>query len=74
MEIMIVKSKIKHKSKTVLGMIGNLVLDFMFYYITAYTTRYAIHVTSALGTTKKVHYTSLEEVRIKSFMTNSLQQ
>ena len=33
---MIANSKIKQKSKTILGVIRNLVLDFIFYFITAY--------------------------------------
>ena len=33
---MIVNSKIKQKSKTVLGRIRNLVLNFVLYFVTAY--------------------------------------
>ena len=36
MKIMIVNSKIKQKSKTILGVIKNLVLDFVPYFVTAY--------------------------------------
>ena len=36
MKIMILNSKIKQKSKTILGVIRNIVLDFIFYFVTAY--------------------------------------
>ena len=36
MEIMIVNSKLKQKSKTTLGVIRNLVPDFIFYVVTVY--------------------------------------
>ena len=36
MKILIVNSKIKQKSETILGVIRNLVLDFIFYFVTAY--------------------------------------
>ena len=36
MKIMIVNSKIKQKSKTILGVIRNIVLDFIVYFVTAY--------------------------------------
>ena len=36
MKIMIVNSKIKQKSKTILGVISNIVLDFILYFVTAY--------------------------------------
>ena len=48
MKIMIVNSKIKHKCKAMLGVIRNLVLDLILYFvITAYIRKYPIHVTSA---------------------------
>ena len=48
MKIMIVNSKIKHKCKTMLGVIRNLVLDLILYFVvTAYIRKYTIHVTSA---------------------------
>ena len=47
---MIVNSKIKHKSKAVLGVIRNLVLNIIIYFVTAYMRNYPIHVTSAQGT------------------------
>ena len=39
MKIMIVKSKIKPKSKTILGVIRNLVLDFILHFVTTYILR-----------------------------------
>ena len=36
MKILIVNSKIKQKSETILGVIRNLVLDFILYFVTAY--------------------------------------
>ena len=45
MKIMIVNSKIKQKSKTILGVIRNLVLDFILYFVTEYILKYPIHVT-----------------------------
>ena len=36
MKIMIVNSKIKQNSKTMLRVIRNLVLDFILYFVTAY--------------------------------------
>ena len=36
MKIMIKNSKIKQKSKTILGRMRNLVLDFILYFVTAY--------------------------------------
>ena len=36
MKIIIVSSKLKQQSKTNLGVIRNLVLDFILYFVTAY--------------------------------------
>ena len=36
MKSMIVNSKIKQKPKTILGMIENLVLNFILYFVTGY--------------------------------------
>ena len=47
-----------------LGLIKNLVLDFILYFVTASVTKYVIHITSALGTTQ-IHYISFEEVSKK---------
>ena len=35
MKIMVVNSKLKQKSKAILGVIRNLVLNFSFYFVTA---------------------------------------
>ena len=47
MKIMIVNSKIKHISKTILWVIRNLLLDFIMYFVIAYMRKYPIHATSA---------------------------
>ena len=54
MKIVIVNSKIKHISKTLLGVIRNLVLDFIRYFFTAYVRNYFIFVTSAQGITQNI--------------------
>ena len=41
------------------GMIRNLILDFILYFVTAYIKEYPTHVTSAQGIAQN---TSLEEV------------
>ena len=56
MKIMIANSKIKHKSKTILGVIRNLVFDFILYFVTAFMRKYPTHVTSAQGTTQNKQY------------------
>ena len=45
--IMVLNSKIKHKLKTVLGVIRNLVLEFILYSVNSYMKKYPIHVTLA---------------------------
>ena len=52
---MIVNSKIKQKSKTMLGVIRNLVLDFILYFVPA-CEKVPIHVTSGQGTTQNILY------------------
>ena len=47
MKIMIINSKVKHQSKTMLGVIKNLVLDFILYFVTGNMRKYPIHVTLA---------------------------
>ena len=47
MNIMFGNSKINHKRKTMLGVIRNLVLDFIFYFVNAYMRKNPIHVASA---------------------------
>ena len=44
---MVLNSKIKHKLKTVLGVIRNLVLEFILYSVNSYMKKYPIHVTLA---------------------------
>ena len=73
MKIITVHSKITHKCKTMLGVIRNLVLDLILYFVTAYMRKYPIHVTSAQGTAQNT-LRSLEEVSKKYFVKNNLQQ
>ena len=59
MKIMIVNSKIKQNSKTILGVIRNLVLDFSLYFVTAYyyyPRKYPIHVTCSQSKTPNTLY------------------
>ena len=49
---MIVNSEIRHKYKTILGVINNLVLDFTIYFVTAYIRKYPINVTAAQSATQ----------------------
>ena len=67
---MIVNSKIKHKDKTMLRVIRNLVLDFNFYFLTAYMRKYTIlhRVQHQHRVQHKIHLSK------KSFMTDNLQQ
>ena len=53
---MIVNSKIKYKSNTMLRVIRNLVLDFILYFVTAYMRKYPVHVTSGQGTAQNTLY------------------
>ena len=53
MKIMVVNSKIKHNSKTVLWVIRNLLVDFILYFVIAYMRKYPIHATSAKGKEKQ---------------------
>ena len=43
---MVVNSKIKHNSKTVLWVIRNLLVDFILYFVIAYMRKYPIHATA----------------------------
>ena len=54
---MTVNSKIKQKCKTMLRVIKNLILDFIFYFVTAYMRNYPTHVTSEQGTAQNTLYT-----------------
>ena len=56
MKIINVNSKTKHKSEAILGEIRNLTLHFILYFVTAYTRKYPIHVTSVQGATQKTLY------------------
>ena len=56
MKTMIVNSKIKHKSKTMLGIIRNLVFDFILYFVAASIRKYLIYLTSAQGVTQNKLY------------------
>ena len=42
---MIANSKIKHKFERILGVIRNLGLDFILFFVTAYMRKYPTHVT-----------------------------
>ena len=53
---MIVNSEIKYKSNTILGVIRNLVLDFILYFVAAYIRKSSIHVTSVQGATQNTLY------------------
>ena len=53
---MIVNSKIKCKYKIMIGVIRNLVLDFILYFVTAYMRKCPIHTTSAQGITQNTLY------------------
>ena len=50
MKIMIANSKVKYKSKAMLGFIRNLVLDFILYFVTAHMRNYPIHAISSQTT------------------------
>ena len=72
MNIMIVNSKIKHKSKTILGKKKSILLDIILYFVTAYMRKYPIHVTSAKGTRQNTLCITWGSK--KKIMTNNLQQ
>ena len=61
---MIASSKIKQKSKAILGVIRNLILYFIFDFVTVYiiweSTLYMQHEHKAKD---QIHYASLEEVK-----------
>ena len=57
MKIRSVNSKTKHKCKTMLGVIRNLILDFILYIVTAYLSKYPMcRVTSAQATAQNTLY------------------
>ena len=72
MKTMTVNSNIKHKSKIMLGVIKNVVLDFILYFVTAYMRKCPIHVTSAQGATQNT--LCITGGSKKSFMPNNLQK
>ena len=51
-----VNSKIRHKSKSMSGVIRNLVLGFILYFVTAYMRKYPIYVTSVRGPIQNTIY------------------
>ena len=55
-KIMILNSKIKYKSNTMLGAIRSQVHDFIIYFVIAYMRKCPIHVTSGQGTTQNTLY------------------
>ena len=57
MKIMTVNSEIKQKYKTILRVFKNLVLDFIFYFFTAYMRKYPARITSEQGTAQNTLYT-----------------
>ena len=66
MKIMILNSNIKQNSKTIFGVIRNLILDFILYFVTAYiiweSTLYMYHEHRVKY---EIHYASLEDVSKK---------
>ena len=57
MKIRSVNSKTKHKCKKILGVIRNLILDFILYIVTAYLRKYPMcRVTSAQATAQNTLY------------------
>ena len=66
MNIMILNFKIKQKSKTILGVIRNLVLDFILYFVTAYGIwESSLYMEHEHRGKHKIHYASLQEVSKK---------
>ena len=65
---MILNSNIKQNSKTIFGVIRNLILDFILYFVTAYiiweSTLYMYHEHRVKH---QIHYASLEEVSKKNY-------
>ena len=57
MKITTVNSKTKQKYKTMLRVFKNLVLDFIFYFFTAYMRKYPAHITLEQGTAQNTLYT-----------------
>ena len=70
---MIINSKIKYKSDTMLGVIRNLVPGFILYLLLPIWES-ALYMKHQRRGQHKTHYTSLKEVNKKFFMANNLQQ
>ena len=70
MKTITVNSNIKHKSKIMLGVIKNIVLDFILHFVTVYMRQCPIPVTSAQGATQNTLY--ITRGSKKSFMPNNL--
>ena len=63
MKIMIVNSKTKEISKTILGVIRNLVLDFILYFAPAYIIgENTLYIKHEHWVKHQIHCLSLEEV------------
>ena len=61
MKIMIVNSKIKQKFKSILGVIENLVLDFILYIVTTYIIREStLYMKHEHRVKYQIHYASLD--------------
>ena len=56
MKIMIVNSKMKHKCKAMLGVIKNLVPDYILIFVIAYMRKYPIHVRTAQSRAQSIIY------------------
>ena len=68
-------SKITQKSKTILGVIRNIVLDFILYFVTAYIiTESTLYMAHEHRKKHQIQYASPEKVNKKNFMTKNLQQ
>ena len=66
---MIVNSKIKQKPKTILGVIRNLVLDFILFFVTTYILRResTLYMYHEKRVKHQIGNASLEEVRKKNY-------
>ena len=56
MKITIVNFRIRHKSKTKLEVIRNLVLDFILYFVIAHMRKYPRYATSGQNTKQNTLY------------------
>ena len=68
MKIMILNFKIKQKSKTILGKIKNLVLDFILYFVTAHITwDSSLYMYYEHKLKHQIHYVLLEGASKKNY-------